>query len=103
MYTSDHDGKFTFSSTTLKAKLFPYVKTNEVFKGPDGKPLALVFNANLAGKRQSDLSRPAETVLLTLGPKDKLVFTDNVTPIAFADGHVKYLTRPQLSILRWIP
>jgi len=103
MYTADQDGKYSLTSATLKTKLFPYLKTNEVFKGTDGKPLPIVFNANLTGKSDASLSRPAETVLLTLGPKDKLVFTDNVTPIAFADGHVKYLTRPQLSILRWIP
>lgn len=103
MYTMDQDGKFSLTTANLKSKLLPYLKTDAVFKSAEGKPLPVVFNANLTGKKDTDLSRPAETVLVTLGSRGNLVFTENVTPIAFADGHVKYLTRAQLSILRWIP
>ena len=103
LLSGDNDDKFPLSTATLKTKLYPYVKSNDVFSDASGKPLPLEFNPNLNRKKQQDVARPAETVMLSLGSKGKLVFTDDRTPIAFVDGHVKYLTRAQISILRWTP
>jgi prepilin-type processing-associated H-X9-DG protein len=103
LYATDQDEKLNLSTATLKTKLLPYVKSEAIFKAPDGKPLPIVFNSNLTGKRFGDVRRPAETVMMSLGGKGSLVFTDGRTPIAFVDGHVKYLKPDQVSILIWVP
>lgn len=103
LYATDQDDKLNLSTATLKTKLLPYVKSEALFKAPDGKPMPLVFNSNLTGKRFSDVRRPAETVMMSLGGKGALVFKDGRTPIAFVDGHVKYLKPDQISILIWVP
>lgn len=103
LYATDQDEKLNLSTATLKTKLLPYVKSEALFKAPDGKPLPLVFNSNLTGKRIGDVRRPAETVMMSLGGKGSLVFTDGRTPIAFVDGYVKYLKPDQISILIWVP
>jgi len=103
LYATDQDEKLNLSTATLKTKLLPYVKNEAIFKAPDGKPMPLVFNSNLTGKRFGDVRRPAETVMMSLGGKGSLVFTDGRTPIAFVDGHVKYLKPDQISILIWFP
>jgi len=103
LYATDQDEKLNLSTATLKTKLLPYVKSEALFKAPDGKPMPLVFNSNLTGKRLSDVRRPAETVMMSLGGKGALVFKDGRTPVAFVDGHVKYLKPDQISILIWVP
>ena len=103
MFSADYDDKYPLSSANMKQKLMPYLKNDAVFNGPDGKPLPVMFNPNLTGKKQSDIRRPAETVLLSLGNKGALVFKDDRTPIAFADGHVKYLSRAETAKLVWLP
>jgi prepilin-type processing-associated H-X9-DG protein len=103
LYATDQDDKLNLSTATLKTKLLPYVKSEALFKAPDGKPMPLVFNSNLTGKRFGDVRRPAQTVLMSLGGKGALVFKDGRTPIAFVDGHVKYLKPDQISILIWVP
>jgi len=101
LLAGDNDDKFPVSTATLRTKLYPYVKTDKVFKDASGKPLPLEFNPNLTGKKQTDVRKPAETVMFSLGPKGKLVFTDDRTPIAFVDGHVKYVSRADAAKLNW--
>lgn len=101
MYTTDHEDKYSLDQATLKAKLNPYIKNDKIWVGPDGKPLDFRFNPSLTGKRMVSVQAPAECVLLTLGPKSKLVFDNDVTPIAFVDGHVKTFRKEMISTLKW--
>ena len=103
LFSSDNDGVYSLTTATLQTKLTPYLRNIDVFKGPDGKPLLLVFNSNLTGKKDSEIRRPGETVILTLGGRDNLIFTEDLTPIAFVDGHVKYVSRADTAKLNWNP
>jgi len=103
IYAGDSDDKILLSTANLKTKLLPYLKNAEVFKGTDGKPLPLVFNSNLTGKDSAAVRNPAQTVMISLGGKGKLVFTDDRTPIAFVDGHAKYIKRADAASLNWNP
>jgi prepilin-type processing-associated H-X9-DG protein len=101
MYTSDHNDKYSVDQATLKAKLNPYIKNDQIWIGPDGKPLDFQFNPSLIGKPLSSVKAPAQCVLLTLGPKSKLKYDNDVTPIAFVDGHVKTFHKEMISTLQW--
>lgn len=101
MYTGDHDDRYTLDQATMKARLKPYIKKPDVWNGPDGKPMDLRFNGLLTGRSEASIEQPANTVLISLGPAGNLHYQNNVTPIGFTDGHVKYGSRGLISSLRW--
>jgi len=101
IFANDYDDKLAFNQETMHQKLKPYLRTDALWKGPDGEDLDVRINPSVVGKVTSKIESPAECVMLTLGPKDKLVFMDGRTPVAFVDGHVKYFNRDQVSLLHW--
>jgi beta-lactamase regulating signal transducer with metallopeptidase domain len=101
MYSGDHNDKFALTQATLKSAVKPYLRNDKLFVDPDGKPLDVRFNSNLTGKSELEIAAPAETVLLSLGPKGSLQFTDDKTIIAYADGHVKFVTKNGVAQLKW--
>jgi prepilin-type processing-associated H-X9-DG protein len=101
MYINDHDDRFMLDQSNLKARLHPYLKNEAVWFGPDGKPLDVRFNSNLKSRSADSIEQPAVTVLLHVGPRGNLRFFGNGTPIAFADGHVKFMTGEGLSQMTW--
>ena len=101
LYTDDHDDKMTLDQASLKKKLAAYLKNEKTWSGPDGKLLDVQFNPNLVGKSLASVAEPANTVLLSLGTKDKLQMFGNETPIAFVDGHCRYMAKEALGKLKW--
>lgn len=101
MYCNDHDDKLSLDQSTLKVRIEPYLKNAKIWIGPDGKPLNVRMNPALVGKPMTSVAEPAITVLLSIGPKDNLQYFDERTPIAFVDGHVKYMTKAALATVKW--
>ena len=101
MFTSDFDDKVAFDQSNMKAKLAPYLKNDKIWNDADGKPMDVRINPALVGKKMTSVSQPANCVLLSIGPKDKLVYVGGKTPIAFLDGHVKYYTKETISTVKW--
>ena len=101
MFANDHDDKYALNQASFKAKLNPYIRNDKIWLGPDGKMLDIRLNPFLVGKNSTSIAEPARCVLLTLGPKSKLVYDTDVTPIAFVDGHVKLLKKEAIPTLKW--
>ena len=101
IYTNDHDDRILFNQSTLKSTLKKYIAKQDVWFGPDGKPLDVRINPALVGKSIAQVARPAYCVLLSLGPKGNLQFTNDRTLIAFVDGHVKPVSRAGVANLLW--
>lgn len=101
MYTTDYDDKVSLTQASLKAKLLPYLKIDKVWLDADGKPLDVRINPALVGKKLTAVSKPDLCVMLSIGPKAKLQYFDDKTPIAFVDGHVKYLTKDAIAGIKW--
>lgn len=101
MYLNDHDDRFSIKQATLKASLNPYIKSDKVWVGPDGKPLDVRLNPALVGKAMSSVPEPANCVLLTIGPKENLRYFQDRTVVAYVDGHVKLVSRGAVASLKW--
>ncbi len=101
MFTTDNNEKLSFGQAAMKGKLFPYIKNNKVWLKADGKPLDVQLNPNLVGKDLTKIDEPTKCVLLSIGTKSKLEYFGDRTPIAFVDGHVKYMTKAMIATLKW--
>jgi len=101
MHANDNNGKIGFNQGTMKTTLDAYLKGANVWIGPDGEALDFRVNPNLVGKSLSGVAEPAKCVMVTLGPKEKLRYIGETTPIAFVDGHVMGVKRQQVARLRW--
>ncbi|MDR3692622.1 MAG: hypothetical protein P4L46_24795 [Fimbriimonas sp.] len=101
MYANDNNDKIALDQSNLKARIAPYLRNANLWKGPDGKLLDVRLNPSLFGKSMTAVAEPAQCVMLSIGPKDKLQYFEGQTIIAFVDGHVKLLKKEGLSILKW--
>jgi prepilin-type processing-associated H-X9-DG protein len=101
LFITDHDEKFGLTQAKLKDSLYPYSKSNNIWLDADKKPMDVRINPNILGKPMSSFTNPATTVMLSIGPKEKLVFVEGRTPIAYLDGHVKYVTPEGAKTLNW--
>ena len=101
MHTQDHDETYAFTQAGLKKALNYYTKNYRTWMDADGKNLDIQINPNILGKKDSAFSSPSTTVMLTIGPKGKLVYKDGKTPVAFLDGHVKYIVPAGEKLLVW--
>lgn len=98
---SDNKDVLAFNQANMKKKLDPYLKNNTIWQDSEKRPLDVQFNANLAGVSIMKVKAPAETVLFTIGKKGALQYFGGTTPVAFVDGHAKFLTKEAVAKLRW--
>jgi len=105
IHSTDHDDKILITTANAQKALGPILKNDQIWLDPETKkPMNLSFNPLLFNKRLTDLQAPAETVLISWGPKDALIFDESGrTVIGYADGHVKLMTKEQAKTLRWKP
>jgi prepilin-type processing-associated H-X9-DG protein len=122
MYTQDFDDKFP-SSAKQSASTYPYVRHYDAiflpfprdkpavtfnFAEKGSRPVtiktAFVFNTALYGKLTTKVKAPDKTVLWSYGPREHLSYAfQGKALIAFADGHVKLVTKEEVKKLRWNP
>jgi prepilin-type processing-associated H-X9-DG protein len=106
MFGIDHDGRMDFNQQNLKEKLSPYLKdtSNFVVPGDSPEPVTFAVNPNIVGVNLANISSPSQTVAFYLGHDQKLDFRyDGLSPVCFADGHVKAVSREDAKDLRWKP
>ncbi|CAN5682895.1 hypothetical protein BH11ARM2_BH11ARM2_38010 [soil metagenome] len=105
MLIQDEKDVYKLTARDAKKRVMPYIKNEKIFTDPGaGRSDVYAFNGALAGKTFNSLEAPAETVVWSLGPKGKLLFPyEGRTVVAFADGHVKILSREKAAMLRWEP
>jgi hypothetical protein len=101
MFSGDNDDKIKLTQANIKAKLKPYLRNDALWIGPDKKPLDIRINPNLIGKSMTSVAAPAETVMLSWGPKSALVYSGGRTIIGFTDGHVKWVSKEAVAKLKW--
>ncbi|MFZ4507626.1 MAG: hypothetical protein ACOYON_08025 [Fimbriimonas sp.] len=101
IFASDRNDKIAVTQATLKSSLLPIVKSDRLWIDSKNEPLDVRINPNLIGKKVTAFSNPESVVMLTIGPKDGLKFWDDATPVAFLDGHVKFIKRSATAQLRW--
>ncbi|RYG36430.1 hypothetical protein EON81_09880 [bacterium] len=106
-YSMDNRDTLKMTSKDAKTKIAPYLKDPSLFKDPTlERDDVYIFNGLLAGKSVDSIKAPAETVLWSIGPKGALLFpfmNGQQTIIAYADGHVKAVSREVAAKLRWKP
>ena len=103
LFARNHGEKLTISQAELRTELAPFMKNVKLFEDADGNPLDLQINPNVLGMDFDSLRDHDDCVLLTIGPKDKLVYFDGETPVLFTGGHCNYLSPDQVKKLRWNP
>lgn len=111
-YAQDHNEKLPSSAAAYKDAVFPYIKSESVFRCPslEGGGVAYSMNANLQGKSLDDLAHPDKVVLIYEGQNQTLDFRhEGKAVVGFADGHDKALTEAQAQYwiqtqdLKWKP
>lgn len=105
MYTNDNDDKFPKVAAKVHDAIFPYTKNRKLWFCPEHPDMvAFTFNSSLLGKTSTSVAEPANTVMIYQGHDGKLDFdAEGKAVIAFADGHVKRLTKDEASKVRWKP
>lgn len=106
MLANDYDDVFHFKPDNWVKAIMPYVKNNNIFHCPNDKSGAVSYSVNpyLAGKNETKVAAPADTVLVYEGSKLKLNFRHGGSAcVGFADGHVRMVTAQQAKALRWKP
>lgn len=90
MYASDFDDELPYVQDSASAFVvtYPYVKSSDMFKSLNPKGSRILFNMAVAGVSMNNVPEPAKTVLYF----DEKAWPDGGRPVAFADGHVKYLS-----------
>jgi prepilin-type processing-associated H-X9-DG protein len=110
-FAEEHEGRFP-SAEEYPGALSKYLGSGETAEPPPGRAFAM--NEALAGVRVADLARPERTVLLfetaagagrvggseLLGPP---AGKDGDYVIAFADGHVEWVSAADMDNLVWEP
>jgi len=106
MYAADYDDVFKFKATGWTNAIMPYIKNKAILTCPLDKPgtISYSFNTSLIGKNQAVIARPAETVMLYEGKNKKLLFRHGgKAVVAYADGHVKLVSKDDAKNLIWKP
>jgi prepilin-type processing-associated H-X9-DG protein len=106
MYAADHDDILKLSNATLRAKLEPYTKNSSIFTCPLDEPGTLSYSLNglVAGKSETAIEKPAETVLFYEGTNGALNYKhEGMAMVAFTDGHVKGFKKESAKMLVWKP
>jgi prepilin-type processing-associated H-X9-DG protein len=89
----------------FKAKLFPYLKSEQVFRCPSvsgGESYS--FNGNLTNRKLESLPNAPRLVMFYEGRNGQLDFRhDGKANVAFADGHVQTISREEAKTLKWKP
>lgn len=90
IYASDFDDELPYVQDSASAFVvtYPYVKSREQFKSRNPQGSRILFNMAIAGVNMNNIPEPAKTVLYF----DEKAWPDGGRPVAFADGHVKYLS-----------
>lgn len=104
MFASDYDDVFKLTATNWKSKIMPYIKNEAIFTCPDDPKgtLSYSFNGQLAGKNMAKVSDPSKLVLVYEGKGGTLNFRhDGKANVAFADGHVRRITKEEAKNLVW--
>ena len=116
MYASDNKDVFP-SGAKWCDTLMPYLKNENVYRCPQGKPgqrSHYAFNSRLAEHGTKEVQAPAETVLIfetdggwnVAGGRELLPVKPRhggAYVIGFADGHVETVRSARLEKLRWEP
>lgn len=106
MFTADNDDVLKTTAAKWKTSIWPYCKNEGLFTCPEDPKgtLSYSFNSSLANVSMAKIKNPANTVLAYEGSGGKLKFRHNdKAAVAFADGHVKLLTKDQAKTLSWKP
>lgn len=106
MFTTDNDDVLKTTGAKWKTSIFPYCKNESLFTCPEDPKgtMSYSFNSSLANVNMAKIKNPANTVLAYEGAGGKLKFRHNdKAAVAFADGHVKLLTKEQAKTLSWKP
>jgi prepilin-type processing-associated H-X9-DG protein len=102
----DYNQIFQLDPQHLKRDLFPYLQSDALFTAP-GDVVGTVsyhINSALIGKNIADIKNAQTLVTLYLGKDQKLDFRyGGLSPVCFADGHVKAVTPEEAKSLRWEP
>jgi prepilin-type processing-associated H-X9-DG protein len=102
-FSLENDEKFAFDASNVYEKLKPFLRNEKLLQDPKtGKAFAL--NAQVANTELIKIQHPAQTVLFYTGKNGQLAYDANGKAlVAFADGHVKAVSREQAAKLRWNP
>jgi prepilin-type processing-associated H-X9-DG protein len=105
-YVQDHNDKYPPSASGFKAAVFPYLKSEQIFRCPTDTAGSVDYSMNpkLQGMSLEKLADPSQVVAIYEGSSQTLVFRhEGKAVVGFADGHVKALTPAQAQMLRWKP
>jgi prepilin-type processing-associated H-X9-DG protein len=105
-YVQDHNNKYPPSASGFKAAVFPYLKSEQIFRCPTDTAGSVDYSLNtkLRGVSLEKLADPSQVVAVYEGSNQKLEFRhEGKAVVGFADGHVKALTPAQAQMLRWKP
>ena len=89
MYSNDYDDLFpnAHSASQAKSALMPYSKNDRLFKTQNPNGGQLLFNVNLAAIAATAIAQPTTMPLYY----DSLPWPDGGRPVAFVDGHARYV------------
>lgn len=103
VYSADYNDRLP--NANWQKQLEPYTKSQRVFQSPMNsreRQSPYTFNSALFGKKLKSVTKPAETVLLYEGSKGVIAFLYNSRgAVAFADGHVKLVSKQEAVQLKW--
>lgn len=109
-YELDNNNKLPASAAAYKDTIFPYVKSESVFRCPADQSGGVDYsmNTNLQGVSVDKISDPTNTVAIYEGTGQTLNFRHEhiggeVAVVCFADGHVREVSQKQVGSLRWKP
>ena len=102
MFSQENDEAFAFTQSDFVTKLNTFARDESIFFDPKTNSV-FGLNSQLANIELSKIQSPAETVLFYTGANGVLDFNyyDGTAVVAFADGHVKSVTREYAKTLRW--
>ena len=105
-YMQDHDDTYPKKSASYKDQVYPYIKSQEVFRCLlDAKgTVSYAFNANLLGTKMASTKDPANTVMVYEGRNMQMTFRhDGKAAVCFADGHARLITPAEAKNVIWYP
>jgi len=109
-YEQDNNNKLPASAAAYKDTIFPYIKSDAVFRCPADQSGGVDYsmNTNLQGVSIDKISDPTNTVAIYEGTGQTLNFrheytSGNVAVVCFADGSVRAIPQSKAGTLRWKP
>ena len=90
MYSADNDDVYPLAHSIGQAKMevAPYLKNNKLYISQNPNGGQILYNVNLAGVGATETVKPESVPLYY----DSRAWPDGGRPVAFADGHAKYVT-----------